>query len=156
MESREARQFIDQLEAQLGAHIGWRTFATWFASNDGTIREYGVFLGILDDGTLYLEDFDRKPQILGFTIRPRNPVEYVKYSLRIPLGHIRSITRVRKSHAVDTCTTASRVPLCQAGRLAEALLPVVTQVELEDGSCIYLELISHKEFVNALTRAKGE
>ena len=119
MESREARQFIDQLEAQLGAHIGWRTFATWFASNDGTIREYGVFLGI-------------------------------------PLGHIRSVTRVRKSHAVDTCTTASRVPLCQAGRLAEALLPVVTQVELEDGACIYLELISHKEFVNALTRAKGE
>ena len=113
MESREARQFIDQLEAELGAHIGWRTFATWFASNDGTIREYGVFLSILDDGTMYFEDFDRKPQILGFTIRPKNPVEYVKYSRRVSLDDIRSVTRVRKSHAVSTCDFAGALSTFQ-------------------------------------------
>ena len=41
---REAIEFIKEKESQLGSKIGWRTFSTWFGSNKGILREYGVFL----------------------------------------------------------------------------------------------------------------
>ena len=53
--SDESIEYIRSLEAELGERIGWRTFATWYASTDGTVREYGVFLCLLGDGSLYLE-----------------------------------------------------------------------------------------------------
>ena len=55
MESQEAVEFIKGIEASLGARIGWRTFAPWYADNSGIIREYGVFLCLTDDGRLYFE-----------------------------------------------------------------------------------------------------
>lgn len=152
MDSKEAKEFISALEAELGSKIGYRTFATWFGSNDGLVREYGVFFCILEDGTLYFEDFERLPQILGYTLKSKNTPKYEKYSFRFRSDQIRSMSIVKKRQAQQTCASASRVPLCTAGKLSQLLFPVVTQIELDDGRCLYFELISHKEFTDALKR----
>lgn len=156
MESQEAVEFIKGIEASLGARIGWRTFAPWYADNSGIIREYGVFLCLTDDGRLYFEDFERLPQILGYTLKPRNPVKYEKYSKAIEIKEIKAISRVKKKQAADTCSAASRIPLTEAGSLAKALSPIVTQIELNSKECYYFELISHREFMAALTKARGD
>lgn len=150
MESREAQDFTRNLEDRLGRRIVWRTFATWYGSNEGIVREYGVYLCTLDDGSIYLEDFERLPQILGYQIRSRNTPKYEKYSLLLSPGSVRSVSRVVKKQAAASCLAASRIPLASAGRLATALFPIVTQLETEDGRCLYFELIDHKAFMRAI------
>lgn len=156
MESQEAVEFINGIEASLGAKIGWRTFAPWYADNSGIIREYGVFLCLTDDGRLYFEDFERLPQILGYTLKPRNQVKYEKYSKAIEIREIKTIHRVKKKQAADTCSAKSRIPLTEAGRFMKTFFPVVTQIELNSKECYYFELISHREFMTALSKLRGE
>ena len=152
MEYAEAAEFIKELETRLGSRITWRTFATWFGSSEGQIREYGVFLCALEDGRFYAEDFERLPQILGYTIRQKNRPKYEKYSIIFPKESIKSISVVRKSQAESSSRAASRVPLSPAGRFSRIFFPLVTQVVLDDGRIYFFELIEPK----ALIKLTGE
>lgn len=151
MDNSDATIFINGIEEKLGSPVTWRTFSTWYGSNEGVIREYGVFLCICG-GQLYGEDFERLPQILGYTLKQKNRPKYEKYSFSIPLSRIKSISRVTKKGADLACRAASKVPLAEAGAFSKAMSQIVTQLETEDGICHYFELISHKEFIDALRK----
>ncbi len=144
---KEEADFIKAREAKLGYKIKWRTFSTWFGSNRGILREYGVFLCSFSD-SLYLEDFERLPTFLGYTIQRKNREEYVMYDRIIHSRDIVSIRRVRKSDAEKTVRSKGAVPLVEPSKLTQVFAKMVTQVELKDGELLYFELISNKEFVN--------
>lgn len=65
----EGARFIATLEEKHGGTITWKTYATWFGASDGTEREFGVFLYRIGD-TFYYEDFERRPSILGYALKP--------------------------------------------------------------------------------------
>ena len=146
MEKEEA-EFIQERETKLGYKIKWRTFSTWFGSNRGILREYGVFLCSFSD-SLYLEDFERLPTFLGYPINRKNREKYVMYDRIIHSRDIVSIRRVRKSDAEKTIRAKGTIPLSEASGITQVFAKMVTQVELKDGELLYFELISNKEFVN--------
>ena len=154
MDTNDTIQFLKEREERLGGRIRYRTYCTWYARLGCEKREYGVFLCLLGDGSLYLEDFDRQPQILGITLKSRKREKYVKLSRRIPLEAVRSVSRVRKSHALSAVNSGSSLPSNPAGWFARALFPIVTQLVLEDGGCHYFELISPSEFEREIERAR--
>ena len=151
---REAVEFIKEKESQLGSKIGWRTFSTWFGSNKGILREYGVFLCAFDN-SFYLEDFERLPTFLGYTIQKKNREKYVRYDMTINANDIKSITIVRKSDAEKTIRSKSNVPLSKVNKIIGLFAKTVTQVELSTGELLYLELISNKEFEKIVKELKN-
>lgn len=146
--------FIKGLEEQLGAKITWRTFATWYASTEGTIREYGVFLCRCQD-SFYFEDFDRVPTLLGIPLNTKNRPKYEKYSRLIPVSEVKSLSRVSKKLAEQQARSQSQKPLPEAGRMSRLMSPQVTQLVLESGECLYFELIDHKEIIKELEKQNG-
>lgn len=154
MASTNEKEFIAEIEARLGSKLGWRTFATWFGG-PGIVREYGVFLATAG-GQIYFEDFERLPQILGYTIKSDKTPKYEKYSKTISANDVKAVTRVRKADAAANCRSSSPRALPPAGAFAKAFSQMVTQVEMNDGTIWYFELISHPEFEKALEKAKGD
>ena len=142
---REAIEFIKEKESQLGSTIGWRTFSTWFGSNKGILREYGVFLCSYDN-SFYFEDFERLPTFLGYTIQKKNKEKYIRYDMSINANDIKSITLVRKSDAEKVIRSKANVPLSKVNSFISLFAKTVTQVELSSGELLYFELISSKEF----------
>ena len=66
----DAKQFIENLENRFGGPIEYRTYSTWFATNEGIVREFGVFVYEIE-GIFHFEDFERKPSMFGFSMKPR-------------------------------------------------------------------------------------
>ena len=151
---REAIEFIKEKESQIGAKIGWRTFSTWFGSNNGILREYGVFLCAFDD-SLYFEDFERLPTFLGYPIQRKKKVEYVRYDRTIKASDIKAITLVRKRDAEKAIREKALNPLPKANKLISLFTKTVTQVELSSGELLYFELISIKEFEKIVKELKN-
>lgn len=148
----DAIEFMKELEARIGGKPGWRTFATWYGTSRGLKREYGVFLCRIED-RLYLEDFDRVPTFLGIPMKSRkNAEKYERYSCFIPISDIVSIKRVSKKKAEDIIRRADKTVLDEVGPMARALSPIVTQLKLKSGECVYFELIDHKDFLKMLNK----
>jgi hypothetical protein len=147
----DTTQFIQNLETRFGGPIGFRTYSTWFASDSGIIREYGVFLYQIA-GVFHFEDFERQPAIFGIQIKPRkNAAPYEKFERSFSAGEIESISVVAKSKAISCAQgyTAQKniEPANSLGRLFRAM---VTRVVLKDGETYFFELIDHKKFLQAL------
>ena len=151
---KEAIEFIKEKEAQLNSKIGWRTFSTWFGTNKGILREYGVFLCAFSD-SFYLEDFERLPTFLGYTIQRKNKVEYVRFDMTFKASSIKSITTVRRSEAERVIRSKAKEPLSKVGKITALFAKTVTQVELDSGELIYFELISSKEFEKKVKELKN-
>lgn len=151
---REAIEFIKEKESQLGSTIGWRTFSTWFGSNKGILREYGVFLCSYDN-SFYFEDFERLPTFLGYTIQKKNKEKYIRYDMSINANDIKSITLVRKSDAEKVIRSKANVPLSKVNSFISLFAKTVTQVELSSGELLYFELISSKEFEKIVKELKN-
>lgn len=149
--NEEAIKFIKDLEEQLGDKISWRTFATWYATTEGTIREYGVFLCRVGD-SFYFEDFDRVPTLLGIPLNSKKREKYEKYSRLIPVSEVKSCTRVSKKMAEQQARSQADKPLSEAGRMSKLMSPQVTQLVLESGECLYFELIDHKEIIKEINK----
>src|SRR5690554_3996424 len=97
---QEAQQFIEELEKRFGGKVGYRTYSTWFASDEGLLREFGVFVYEIN-GTFHYEDFERKPSIFGFSLRPRkNQPPYVKMEGSFTKEMVKSTSVVTKSQAL--------------------------------------------------------
>ncbi|MDD3997068.1 MAG: hypothetical protein WC129_01160 [Sphaerochaetaceae bacterium] len=147
----EATRFLSDLEARHGGSIGFRTYSTWFACNDGTVREFGVFLFMVGD-MFHFEDFERKPAIFGFPIKPRKKdAPFVKYERSFSADDVESVTAVLKTKASD----------CAAGHIASNQInqvnsfdrlfrSLVHRVVLKDGTTYFFELIDSKKFMLAL------
>ncbi|NLA93314.1 MAG: hypothetical protein GX842_07795 [Spirochaetales bacterium] len=152
----EAKKFIEELEERHGGKVEYRTFSTWFASNQGVVREFGVFIYEIN-GVFYYEDFERKPSLFGFSLRPRkNRPPYVKLEGSFKPEAIVSVSRVAKSQAA-ACAAGYRTQesLPPAGTLQKIFSSLVTRVVLDDGKTYFLELLNHKEFEQVVREATG-
>lgn len=143
----DAKQFIEELEARFGAPVGYRTYSTWFASNEGIVREFGVFVYEIG-GVFHFEDFERKPSLFGFSIQSRkNKPAYVKMEGAFALSDIESLAIVSKAKAL-ACAEGHRdqQSIEPAAGLQKLFRPLVTRVVLRDGTTYFFELINHKQF----------
>jgi hypothetical protein len=150
----EAQQFIQDLEARFGGPVTYRTYSTWFASNEGIIREFGVFVFVID-GIFHFEDFERKPAIFGFAMKPRkNEPKYVKFERSFRAQDVKNVTLVSKSRALS-CADGyiKQESIAPANRYEKLMRPIVTRLVLIDGTTYFCELIEQKKFIQAL---KGE
>jgi hypothetical protein len=147
----DVQQFIGNLEARFDGPVGYRTYSTWFASDDGLIREYGVFLYEIN-GILHFEDFERKPSILGFSLKPsKKQKPYEKMERSFALEDIRNIDIVARSAAQSVAQGVKPVDSIAPATLLQKLVSrLVTRVELQDGPTYFFELINYKTFVQAV------
>lgn len=152
----EAKKFIEELEERHGGKVKYRTFSTWFATNHGIIREFGVFIYEIN-GVFYYEDFERKPSLFGFSIKPRKKqAPFVKLEGSFTPESVASISRVVKSQAV-ACAEGyrSQESLAPAGSLQKIFSSLVNRVVLKDGTTFFLELLNPKEFEQIVREATG-
>ncbi|MDD2302805.1 MAG: hypothetical protein PHG30_09605 [Eubacteriales bacterium] len=147
----DAKQFIENLENRFGGPVGYRTYSTWFASEEGVVREFGVFIFEIN-GKFHYEDFERKPSLFGFAIKPRKSLPpYVKLEGSFSASSIKSITVVTKSQALSCAQGMKKQEMiAPANGLQRIFSPLVTRVVLSDGPAMFFELINHKEFTKAI------
>lgn len=147
----EATQFLHSLETRYGGPVGFKTYSTWYACSDGTVRDYGVFLFVIGS-TFHFEDFERKPSLFGFPLKPRkNEPSYVKYEQSFLASEVVSVALVQKQVALD-CALGYVKPnqIAPAGSIARLFKPLVSRVVLQDGTTFFFELIDQKKFLLAL------
>ncbi|MCK9287431.1 MAG: hypothetical protein PHU24_01745 [Sphaerochaetaceae bacterium] len=151
----EAQQFLSSLEAKYGGPVGYRTYSTWFASNDGVVREFGVFLFLIGS-TFHFEDFERKPSLFGFPLKTsKKAPPYVKYEQSFSSSDVKSVIAVAKSMALSCAYGDVRQEdIKEANRFVRMFRPIVFKVELLDGTVYFFELIDHKKFVKELEESK--
>lgn len=147
----DARQFIQSLEERYGGPVGFRTYSTWFASNHGVVREFGVFLYKIND-VFHFEDFERKPTLFGFPMRSsKNKEPYIKMEGSFLASDVASITMVTKSKAL-ACAEGqiNQDAIAPASPVAKLFKSLVSRVVLHDGTTYFFELINNKQFNQAV------
>jgi len=130
----EAQQFIQDLETRFGGSITYSTYSTWFASSEGITREFGVFVFVIN-GVFHFEDFERKPAIFGFALKPKkNEPKYVKFERSFRANDVKSVTLVSKAKALS-CADGyiKHETIKPANRFEKLLRPIVTRLDLADG-----------------------
>ena len=147
----DARQFIEKLENRFGGPVGYRTYSTWFASDDGTVREFGVFIHEIG-GVFRYEDFERRPSMFGFPIRPgKNQKPYVKMEGSFTPAMIESVSVISKNQALSIAQgERKQETVAPAGGLRRLFSQLVTRIVLKDGRTLFFELINRNEFIKAL------
>ena len=147
----DAKQFIENLENRFGGPVEYRTYSTWFASDEGLVREFGVFIYEIG-GVFHFEDFERKPSIFGFSIKPRkNTPPYVKLEGSFTRDSIAGISIITKAQALS-CAQGNRSAehIAPASGIQKIFSPLVTKVTIKDGPTYFFELINHKQFIQAV------
>jgi hypothetical protein len=147
----DAKQFIENLEARFGGPVGYRTFSTWFASNEGIIREFGVFIFEVN-GIFHFEDFERKPSLLGFSLKPsKKQAPYVKFERSFDPKTIEKIEIITKSDAQAVARGAKDSEATSPANMFQKIFSqLVTKVVISGGPTYFFELINPKEFVQAI------
>lgn len=143
----DAKQFIENLENRFGGPIEYRTYSTWFATNEGIVREFGVFVYEIG-GIFHFEDFERKPSMFGFSMKPRkNQPKYVKMEGTFTSDSIESVTLVTKANALACAQGRKKQEGIEpAGGIQKIFSQLVTRVVIKNGPTYFFELINHKEF----------
>ena len=147
----DAQQFIEKLEDRFGGPVAYRTYSTWFASDENQVREFGVFIYEIN-GIFHYEDFERRPSMFGFPIRAgKHQKPYVKMEGSFTPDMIESLSLVTKSQALS-CAQGYRTQttISPATGLRRVFSQLVTRVVLKDGPTLFFELINQKEFIKAL------
>lgn len=141
----DAHKFIEELEQRHGSKLTWRTYATWYASTKGIVREYGVFLYKVKD-SFFFEDFERQPALFGFALRPRKGKEpFVKYEDSFLAGNVVEVRTVTRAEALRAAEHPN-YPLSSASWLDKAFRQVVEMVVLNTGVIHFFEVMDRKEF----------
>jgi hypothetical protein len=152
--NREAEQFIQELESRFNGPLTYRTYSTWFASSEGLVRDFGVFVFKIND-VFHYEDFERNPSMFGFALKPsKKQKPYVKMEGSFTAEDVINISTVTKNAALACANgylKAEDIP--QASLLKKFFSRLVSKVELKGGTTLFFEFINQKEFANAL---KGE
>ncbi|MGI6433533.1 MAG: hypothetical protein ACOXZ4_06855 [Sphaerochaetaceae bacterium] len=143
----ETLQFLTELENRHGGPIGYKTYSTWFASTDGTIREFGVFLYEIN-GVFYYEDFERMPSLFGFSLKPsKKRPAYVKMEGSFDPAAVISCTEVSKSQAqacADGYKAYDQIP--EATVVQRIFSPLVSRLVFKEGHALFFEVIDRKAF----------
>lgn len=145
----DTKKFLAELEEKHGGPVKWRTYATWYGSADGTLREYGVFLYVIG-GKFYFEDFERLPSLLGYPLKPKkNAPPYVKHEGSFSGNAIKRTMVVTKGHAIDCVRGYRNVEdLREANLIAKLFKQLVLLVETTDGGAYFFELMDRKRFLD--------
>jgi len=148
----ETKSFLEELEKKHDdKKITYKTYATWFGSGEGIIRQFGVFLYKIDN-IFYYEDFERKPQFFGLPIKiGKNKTPYVKYENSFETDKVDNIMEVSKSSAENVIRGSfSSEKLKQIKGLSKIFTQTVSMIRFTDGKYIFLELMDKGEFEKAL------
>ena len=153
----EATQFLLDLQEKYGGPIGFKTYSTWFASDGGIVRPYGVFLFFIGT-TVYFEDFERQPSILGYPLKAsKKDAPYVPYEQHFLAQQVASVSTVLKSRAhAYALGELSSQKLTPIGTWQRLLRSLVTRLQLQDGTNYFFELIDAKKFISALEESQHE
>ncbi|PKL13834.1 MAG: hypothetical protein CVV52_04335 [Spirochaetae bacterium HGW-Spirochaetae-8] len=103
----------------------------------------------------HFEDFERKPAIFGFALKPKkNEPKYIKLERSFRATEVKNVSLVSKAKALS-CADGyiKQETIHAANRLEKLLRPLVTRLVLVDGTTYFFELIEQKKFIQAL---KGE
>ncbi|NCB01253.1 MAG: hypothetical protein EOM67_03680 [Spirochaetia bacterium] len=146
--NEDANEFIAELEKKFDGKIDYRTYSTWYASSNGVMREFGVFIYEIH-GIFHFEDFERKPAIFGFALNSnKKQPPYIKLEDSFNKDEIESITQISKSKATTAVKQSIKPGSIPLASLFEKIFsPLVTRVTLKDGKAHFFELINHKEFL---------
>lgn len=154
MDTEDTTAFLKEKEERLGAKIRFKTYSTWYGEIGGEKREWGVFL--YSDGKVFiLEDFNREPSILGFKITEKKNNDYVKYERTFLVSQIVDILQVTRNSA-EKSVTLERDFSKPANLFAKAVQKLVTKVVLDDGSILFFEMMSHKDFMKTVAEFQKE
>lgn len=155
MEYDEVKAFLEEREEILGGKIVWKTYSTFFAQLGGEVREYGVFL-YSDGKTLAIEDFERGNTIFGIEIKTKKKKsEYKKLIIKLSIDDIDRISLVTRSSAEASLRKHS-YSTHKANRLDKLLRKLVAEIAMKDGTIIFLELLSYKDFRDWINKINKE
>lgn len=148
---RETEQFIEELQSRFNGPLTYRTYSTWFASTEGIVRDFGVFVFKIND-VFHYEDFERNPSMFGFALKPsKKQKPYVKMEGSFIADDVINISTVTKNAAlscVNGYLKGEDIP--EASLLKRFFSRLVSKVDLKGGTTLFFEFINKKEFVNAL------
>lgn len=148
---QSTEEFVKEKEDKLGGKLIYRSFAVWYGDDKGNRREYGAF--VYSDGRMLgIEDFFRPSKILGYELKTKGEEkrrsEYKKMEIMLPLSDIKCIEKVSQRKAEKSSKLHKDITK-KVNTFTSALFRCVTKLVTEDIT-IYLELPSHKEFVETL------
>ncbi len=152
MDYIDSKAFIKEREDKLGAPIIYKAFSLFFAQLGGEKRDYGVFL-YSDGRTINIEDYERNPSILGISYEPRKKKEYKKFELSWRIDEIASVDLVTRQSADKSIKNGIDQTKCPSA-IGKLVRKLITKITLTDGRIIFLEMMSHKEFVSFIEANK--
>lgn len=148
----ESEAFLNDIEQRRGGKITFKTFSTFYADNNGNVRDYGVFLYVVN-GTVWFQDFEHESSFLGFRLSRRKDEEYEMFESSFsPLDVVAFRTVMKK--AARSCALGFRdfAKLRKANPVIGLLAETVTEIKLKDGRLMYFQLMG-KDVLNII---KGE
>lgn len=152
MENNEdAAEFLQSLEDKWQGHITWKTFSTWFACTDGTIRDYGIFM-VKINNTFFFQDFERENAIFGMKLTTKKKKQ--KFVLMEGSFHkdevtdVYQVTQVNARAIVEKGKSVDSVK--KATKVDKLFKKIVTLVKLKNGTALFFEFLDYKEFLNEL------
>ncbi len=140
----QTRKFLEEREEKLGARITIKAYALFYLSSSGEKREHGVFL-YSDGETFVFEDFERTPAILGIEIKRGKKEEYVKMERSFKKRDIKDVSIVAYSDALESVRQSR--PCRKAGLLTRLLRKTLLEIELNDGTRYYFEMMDPKQAI---------
>ena len=138
----DSESFLAEIEARHGGQISFKTFSTFYADNDGNVRDYGVFFYMID-GTFWYQDFEHERSFLGFRLnKPKDEPEYKMFESSFNPSDVQDIRIVRKNRA-RSCAMGFRDfgKLSKAGFLTRLFCETATEFKLTDGRVLYFQFM---------------
>ena len=152
----EGAAFLGEIEQRRGGKITFKTFSTFYADNLGNVRDYGVFLYMVD-GTFFFQDFEHENTFLGFKLRKRkNEPEYVMFEGSFSPLDVVSFRTVNKK-AARNCALGFRdfSKLRKANPVLGFFTETATEIKLKDGRTMYFQFMD-KSVRNIVNQMKDD
>ena len=155
----DSEAFLNDIEQRRGGKITFKTFSTFYADSEGNVRDYGVFIYMVN-GTFWFQDFERDRNFLGFKLSKRRDEEYVMFESSFSPLEVVSARIVLKK-AARNCALGYRdfSKLREANPVIGFLAETATEIRLRDGKTLYFQLIDKTipKMINQMqSNIKGE
>ena len=152
----ESAAFLNEIEQRRGGKITFKTFSTFYADNNAIVRDYGVFLYLVN-GTFFFQDFEHESTFLGFKLPKRkDQPEYEMFESSFSPLDVDSFRTVSKK-AARNCALGFRdfSRLRKANPVLGFLTETATEITLRDGRAMYFQFMD-KSVRNLVDQMKKE
>ena len=155
----DSEAFLNDIEQRRGGSITFKTFSTFYADSDGNVRDYGVFLYMVN-GVFWFQDFEHESSFMGFKLSRRRDEEYEMFESSFSPLEVVSFRTVMKK-AARRCATGFKdfSKLRKSNPVLGFLSETVTEVKLQSGKTMYFQFMdkSVRNIVNQMQKDnKGE